>query len=41
MVAGVGALGAAFAVGFGEVKDYQAGLADLENTLKTTGNVAT
>ena len=40
MVAGVGALTTAFAVGFGEVKDYQAGLADLENVIKTTSGAA-
>ena len=30
----------AFAVGFGEVKDYQAGLADLENVIKSTSGAA-
>jgi len=37
---GIGVLGAVLKVGFGEVKDYQVGLADLDNVLKTTGNVA-
>lgn len=37
---GIALFGGALKVGFDEVKDYQTGVADLNNTLKTTKNVA-
>ena len=40
VLAGVAALGGVLKVGFGELTDYQSGLAQLENGIKTTGGAA-